>query len=1130
MRASNQSQSISTQTGIRQRSLRKHCRLGRATELVFVMATGAMLVLSGGMKAAGAEAQPEPVPMPTAVTILDGGSIIDVGAINNLAGGTLTFAGDATVNADSDNVGDEIVTNAGTFIVNDTSGSTVAVDGDAFTNSGTGTIAVNGTATLNGITILTNASNSATAINIATGATLSATTLNSSVGTITVAGTLEAATTITGGTLNVLTNGDVGAVQVTSNGILDVAGGTVASLDLDAGTTQKISDAGEVTGTTTIDNATLTQSGVSSKLGTDGTDASTVTVGSGGVYVANNGIAGDVTNNGGTITAAGTNFASLDNKSGGTVTIKDSKTLEAGSLRNDGNLILEANATFEGTGNTFNNDGTTTVADGGSIIDAGAINNLADGTLTFAGDATVNADSDNVGDEIVTNAGTFIVNNTGGSIVAVGGDAFGGDAFTNSGTGTIAVNGLSTLSGITTLTNTSTSAAAINVAMGATLSATTLNSSEGTITVVGTLDAATTITGGTLTNEGTLTGVTTVNGGTLDVNSGMVGAVTVDDGTLDMDGGTVGAVANSGTTNIAAGTFASLTNNTGGDVDVTGGTVTGDVFNFGAFDANSGTFTVTSNNFTNEVGGTLTIDAGAIMTSDITNKNMMTLLGNVTRNVTNSRLLSVKGTTGLIGGNLTTTAGSTISMQDDGVATTQLNVTGDANLGGTILFDVDLRTGSTTGDTITVGGDLSGNVNLSFNNVAATAGSSGIIDLFNYENGSSSLSFSFLPSVGGLLTSGPFVYFVEDNQAGKKIELRSRVNSVVSNLAATVGLTQTIVGAIVNRPTSPFVSDFVGDKSEDVCGEGVWSRLTGGQADVEGTATDVTINQSTTAPVSLSYGGIQLGGDFACFGGHYNGWDMAFGGIAGFNQGSTSSNVFTVDANSGQTVVDSVTNTDIEQAYGGVYLTAAKGRLFSDLQYRYDNTEYTSNNIAVSGQGFDLNNAVYESKGHTVSGSVGYSWPIGTVEGLNFVSSVGLSLTNLSTDSVDLGTNGTLKINDSKSRIGFVSATIAKSKVLPDEISLLSYFGTLTYYNEFADDPTAVYTVANTQTNTQSRNLSMSNIGSYTELSAGVNHVRLLSPGDAGNARQLNTAVRVDARVGEDIESWGIAGQLRLQF
>ena len=113
-----------------------------------------------------------------------------------------------------------------------------------------------------------------------------------------------------------------------------------------------------------------------------------------------------------------------------------------------------------------------------------------------------------------------------------------------------------------------------------------------------------------------------------------------------------------------------------------------------------------------------------------------------------------------------------------------------------------------------------------------------------------------------------------------------------------------------------------------------------------------------------------------------------------------------------------------------------------------------------------------------------------------------------------------------KSAPNCLRATIAKSKVLPDEITLLSYFGTVTYYDDFADDPTAVLTTPSATT----RDITLSSIGSYAELSAGVNAVRLLSPGDAGNARQLNAAVRVDARVGEDVESWGITSQFRLQF
>ena len=42
---------VHTQAGIRQRSLRKHCRVGRATELVFVLATGVMLTIGGTAQA-----------------------------------------------------------------------------------------------------------------------------------------------------------------------------------------------------------------------------------------------------------------------------------------------------------------------------------------------------------------------------------------------------------------------------------------------------------------------------------------------------------------------------------------------------------------------------------------------------------------------------------------------------------------------------------------------------------------------------------------------------------------------------------------------------------------------------------------------------------------------------------------------------------------------------------------------------------------------------------------------------------------------------------------------------------------------------------------------------------------------
>ena len=128
-----------------------------------------------------------------------------------------------------------------------------------------------------------------------------------------------------------------------------------------------------------------------------------------------------------------------------------------------------------------------------------------------------------------------------------------------------------------------------------------------------------------------------------------------------------------------------------------------------------------------------------------------------------------------------------------------------------------------------------------------------------------------------------------------------------------------------------------------------------------------------------------------------------------------------------------------------------------------------------------------------------------------------------------LGANGgTLRFEDGDSNVGFLSASIANTVIRPDEISLLSYFGTATIYNDFASDRTAFFDSGVSASG--ARELAIENLGAYGEVSVGVNYLTLLSPGQAGNARQLNASLRVDARFSSDIESYGITGQLRLLF
>ena len=520
------------------------------------------------------------------------------------------------------------------------------------------------------------------------------------------------------------------------------------------------------------------------------------------------------------------------------------------------------------------------------------------------------------------------------------------------------------------------------------------------------------------------------------------------------------------------------------------------VTNSGALDINTGT-TIASGT-TNTADGVLKIDNGATLSSGLTNAGTTNLAGQVTGNVSNSGTLNVTDNAATIDGDFA--SGNELNIDGAG---SNLNVTGNAALGGNFTFDAALSGGATVVGNTTVGGNLGGNVALTLDD-SSGAGDFDNALLFSY-TGTNTLTFS---SFNNLPDQGALEYFIEDS--GSTLLLRSRINTGVTSIAATVGLTQTLVNTIVNRPTSPFVADLATGADENPCGTGLWTRFTGGTANGTGNFTDNSTNQVGSSPVGLNYSGLQFGGDFACFGGHYNGWDLAFGGIAGFN-----------DANSSTAALGTTIDTDIFQRYAGVYVTAARGRFFADLQYRYESTDYETTPRGSS----LLSSADYDNTGQTLSGAVGFSWPLAEESGVTFVSSAGFQYSRNETDDVDLGAAGLLTFDDNFSRVGFLSASLAKSKILPDEESLISYFGTATVYNDFADDRDAQFTTGGTV-----RDLSLENLGAYGEVSLGVNYLKLLSPGDAGNARQLNASLRVDARFSGEVESYGITGQFRLQF
>ncbi|MFQ6549947.1 autotransporter outer membrane beta-barrel domain-containing protein [Aestuariibius sp. 2305UL40-4] len=352
----------------------------------------------------------------------------------------------------------------------------------------------------------------------------------------------------------------------------------------------------------------------------------------------------------------------------------------------------------------------------------------------------------------------------------------------------------------------------------------------------------------------------------------------------------------------------------------------------------------------------------------------------------------------------------------------------------------------------------------------------------------------------------------------------------IAGVTNNVTITQSLMAmaandAIFNRPSSPFVVGLAFE-DEDNCGKGVWGRSTIGTADLEG---DTTVDGSVTLPTELEmdYYGVQLGGDYACFNGFYNGWDLAFGLTGGVNVGDTEQPVFELNG-SGTGLTDtqsSTTETDFTQRYLGVYMVANRGPFSADIQLRFEDAEFDIENDPKSGfAGLGLDTE-FDSTGYTLSGAASYVVPFRNSDTLAFIPAAGFAISRTDTDDIGFEDGSRLEIGETESNLGFIGGTIAGAQIAPDGLSATTYFGTATIYNDFADDQEARFVDGGTV-----GELEYTTLETYGELSAGVNYTRILDPGDLANARQLNASVRADARFGEFIEGYGLTAQVRLQF
>ncbi|WP_090844249.1 beta strand repeat-containing protein [Paracoccus alkenifer] len=879
--------------------------------------------------------------------------------------------------------------------------------------------------------------------------------------------------------------------------------------------------------------------------------------------------------NSGTLGLDGANIVgNVENAAGGRIEMISDSSVRGG-LTNYGTIDMTSGAgdvRLSVTEGRFSNSGRVTVSGTGSLtieaddieleegsdIDGSLVELVGtvtnQGNLTYSEDATLNgdlrngsnghvrvtADLDAAGHD-VHNAGSFVVDSDADST----GHLRNVDALTNSGSFAIAADS-------------SVSAA------------TAENRADGTMTIAGALDAdltnredATVVMQngrvvGRLDNAGTLRGSGSIEGmldnsGALEVAGDLVvaGLDNRDTGIARIDAGdrleSAGTVGNAGQMTVD-GALAAALSNQGALIGT--GTIDGNVVNSGEMD------------WGGALGGSLTNHAALRTTGDVTvaealvngpgaaggpagltvaQGHTMTVAGGVVNNlggvlglsgilagdVANNGTVNALGDQGSITGALINDG--TVSLATDGQVGSLLQLGG---LSGTGTYVLDLDLDAMTADRIVVqGGATTGRINLAFSFAGSGAGTQPgqRITLLDVDQSFGSANdFRYAYDLTDL-PSGRLVYSVEQAGSFGNLELVGQTSPGIGALFGNVTLIQSLIGSVVNRPTSPFVTGLAYEDRENPCGTGAWARLMGGHATASGATDNGVSNIEST--IHAHYYGMQVGGDLACSDDRFGGWDMAFGVIGGVNQGDTRQPVHAIDPDNAQSVTDrviSTTSADFTQAYGGVYATATRGRFQADLQYRYETTDFTIRNRAIPGAGGDLglDDTDFGSTAHTLSGSVGYAIPVGKA-GWVVVPTAGFAWSRLSTDSIRFDDDYRLSFEDSERRTGFVGTTVARTFVQPARNEALYAFATGTYYKDFADSTVSVFS-NDTDPGFAPQRLVSDHLGAYGELSFGANYIKVLS--ETGRGRQFSSSARIDARFGGGLDSVGVTGQLRWQF
>ncbi|MDF3605054.1 hypothetical protein PE067_02080 [Paracoccus sp. DMF-8] len=818
----------------------------------------------------------------------------------------------------------------------------------------------------------------------------------------------------------------------------------------------------------------------------------------------------------------------------------------SGRARNTATLSVTNGATLRGTlvnrGPSANVDAVTTIASGGRL--EGAIDNYD----TLRSDGTV------IGDVVTRQGGTTRLSgrvdgvvfnhgltettgnltvdglvNTARAVVGSGHTLFTETEVQNS--SDFIVDGRVVVTGPTNAQPAAaTAAAAGNV----------VNEEGGRLTGSGVLDANV-INRGTMTTTGEITGHVLNEdngiarlrgeiGGTLQNESRFLtsGALSVN-GLMNRGNATIGeghqltaatAGANYGTLRVLGDFSGDLLNQDRATLNFGGGVVTGDVENLGGI---SGSGRITGRLINRATDLTLGLDNQHLtVAGGLVNQSGLHLVGRpLTGNLINNRDAVLTANRARINGQLTNNG--LVDLSGNGT-NSLLTVSGLAG-NGNYLLDLDLQ--NLRGDRIVVdGGAATGHYYFRFNQLTSDlVGDLGrsVTVLEVDQTAANNFTFDFEP-----MESADWIDYGVGRLDNGDLAVVSQLSNDIGAIFGNITLVHSLIGSVINRPTSPYVVGMAYEDTAKPCGIGSWGRGVGGNAKVTG----ATSNQlgSVDSSVQASYYGMQVGTDLACFDGHFGGWNMTFGGVLGVNQGDTDQPIYTLRADgAGGTarILSSVTTSDFDQLYGGVYLTASRDRWSFDVQYRRERTEFEITNRAVAGRDIGLQDAKLKSNAHTVSGALSYTMPVARTQ-WQFVPTAGFAWSKYDIDNLRFNDGYEIQFGDVQSKVGFVGGTLTRTYVRAQQNSALNIFATGTVYKDFADKTRSVF-VMGEGAESSSQQLESDHLDTYTELSVGANWVKVLQGGPR-RPRQLSAGTRIDARFGDNIDSVGVTGQIRLQF